>query len=119
MHAVAGSERLKRTGAVGDRMREGININQGLLALGNVISALGDPARKGMHVPFRDSKITRLLQGQLERRKKKQSNARGEAHARRARSIPAHRLAAFPARLQGLACMRVKFAHGRDRAACL
>ena len=59
---LAGSERLKRTGAVGERMREGISINSGLLALGNVISALGDPKKKGQHVPFRDSKITRLLQ---------------------------------------------------------
>ena len=59
---LAGSERLKRTGAVGERRQEGININMGLLALGNVISALGDPSRKGAHVPFRDSKITRLLQ---------------------------------------------------------
>mmetsp|Transcript_26758 Transcript_26758/g.64880 ORF Transcript_26758/g.64880 Transcript_26758/m.64880 type:complete len:1698 (+) Transcript_26758:95-5188(+) len=62
---LAGSERLKRTGAVGDRMREGININKGLLALGNVISALGDEKRKGSHVPFRDAKITRLLQDSL------------------------------------------------------
>ena len=62
---LAGSERLKRTGAVGDRMREGININKGLLALGNVISALGDEKRKGCHVPFRDSKITRILQDSL------------------------------------------------------
>lgn len=46
-------------------MKEGININVGLLALGNVISALGDPKRKGSHVPFRDSKITRLLQDSL------------------------------------------------------
>eukprot|EP00472_Partenskyella_glossopodia_P002056 CAMPEP_0197522634 /NCGR_PEP_ID=MMETSP1318-20131121/7735_1 /TAXON_ID=552666 /ORGANISM="Partenskyella glossopodia, Strain RCC365" /LENGTH=1665 /DNA_ID=CAMNT_0043075065 /DNA_START=308 /DNA_END=5304 /DNA_ORIENTATION=+ len=62
---LAGSERLKRTGAVGARMMEGININKGLLALGNVISALGDEKRKGSHVPFRDSKITRLLQDSL------------------------------------------------------
>ncbi|XXQ34825.1 Kinesin motor domain-containing protein [Plasmodiophora brassicae] len=62
---LAGSERLKKTGAVGERRREGININCGLLALGNVISALGDPNRKGSHVPFRDSKITRLLQDSL------------------------------------------------------
>ena len=61
----AGSERLKRTGAEGARKAEGIAINQGLLALGNVISALGDPARRGGHVPFRDSKITRLLQDSL------------------------------------------------------
>jgi len=38
---LAGSERLKRTGATGDRAKEGISINCGLLALGNVISALG------------------------------------------------------------------------------
>ena len=62
---LAGSERLKKTGASGDRMKEGININCGLLALGNVISALGDPKKRGQHVPFRDSKITRLLQDSL------------------------------------------------------
>ena len=61
---LAGSERLKRTGAVGERMKEGININQGLLALGNCISALGGE-KKALHVPFRDSKITRLLQDSL------------------------------------------------------
>ena len=61
---LAGSERLKRTGAVGDRMKEGININQGLLALGNCISALGGEKKAG-HVPFRDSKITRMLQDSL------------------------------------------------------
>ena len=62
---LAGSERLKRTQAVGETMKEGININCGLLALGNVISALGDPKRKATHVPFRESKITRLLQDSL------------------------------------------------------
>ncbi|XP_036956590.1 kinesin-like protein KIF21B isoform X3 [Acanthopagrus latus] len=62
---LAGSERLKRTGATGDRAREGISINCGLLALGNVISALGDQAKKGGHVPYRDSKLTRLLQDSL------------------------------------------------------
>lgn len=42
----------------------GININKGLLALGNVISALSDELRKSnAHVPYRDSKLTRLLQG--------------------------------------------------------
>ena len=59
---LAGSERLKRTGATGDRAKEGISINCGLLALGNVISALGDESRKVSHVPYRDSKLTRLLQ---------------------------------------------------------
>ncbi|KAG0351319.1 Kinesin-like protein kif21b [Podila minutissima] len=62
---LAGSERLKRTRAVGDRAKEGISINSGLLALGNVISALGDEARKSSHVPYRDSKLTRLLQDSL------------------------------------------------------
>ncbi|CAG4954104.1 unnamed protein product [Colias eurytheme] len=62
---LAGSERLKRTGATGERAREGISINCGLLALGNVISALGDKSRKVMHVPYRDSKLTRLLQDSL------------------------------------------------------
>ncbi|XP_032528899.2 kinesin-like protein KIF21A isoform X2 [Danaus plexippus] len=62
---LAGSERLKRTGATGDRAKEGISINCGLLALGNVISALGDKSRKVLHVPYRDSKLTRLLQDSL------------------------------------------------------
>ncbi|CAO0793741.1 unnamed protein product [Mucor circinelloides] len=63
---LAGSERLKRTAAQGDRRKEGININAGLLALGNVISALSDPSsKKSTHVPYRDSKLTRLLQDSL------------------------------------------------------
>lgn len=66
---LAGSERLKRTAAAGDRIKEGISINSGLLALGNVISALGDPSRAkshtASHVPYRDSKLTRLLQDSL------------------------------------------------------
>ncbi|KAJ6576344.1 P-loop containing nucleoside triphosphate hydrolase protein, partial [Mycena sp. CBHHK59/15] len=65
---LAGSERLKRTAAAGERIKEGISINSGLLALGNVISALGDPARTKAHmshVPYRDSKLTRLLQDSL------------------------------------------------------
>ncbi|KAI9247735.1 P-loop containing nucleoside triphosphate hydrolase protein [Sporodiniella umbellata] len=62
---LAGSERLKRTHAEGDRAREGIAINSGLLALGNVISALGDETRKMTHIPYRDSKLTRLLQDSL------------------------------------------------------
>ena len=61
---LAGSERQKRTNAKGQRMKEGININKGLLVLGNVISALalGD---KNKFVPFRDSKLTRILRGSL------------------------------------------------------
>ena len=60
---LAGSERAKRTGAQGQQMKEGIDINKGLLALGNVISALGDEQRRGkVHVPYRVSKLTRMLQ---------------------------------------------------------
>ena len=64
---LAGSERQKRTGAVGNRFQESVRINQGLLALGNVISALGDPRknRRRHHVPYRESKLTRLLQDSL------------------------------------------------------
>lgn len=43
----------------------GISINRGLLSLGNVISALGDESKKNVFVPYRDSKLTRLLQGKL------------------------------------------------------
>jgi Kinesin motor domain len=45
-------------------MNSGVHINKGLLALGNVISALGDEKKRkeGAHVPYRDSKLTRLLQ---------------------------------------------------------
>nr|XP_034990346.1 chromosome-associated kinesin KIF4A [Zootoca vivipara] len=62
---LAGSERQKKTKAEGDRLREGININKGLLCLGNVISALGEESKKGNFVPYRDSKLTRLLQDSL------------------------------------------------------
>ena len=63
---LAGSERQKRTQAAGKRLREGIDINKGLLVLGNVISALGDPKKRGKtFVPYRDSKLTRLLKGSL------------------------------------------------------
>ena len=94
---LAGSERMKKTGAEGDRAKEGIKINEGLLALGNVINALADEerlARGGrVHVvsrsynmwfhstsnstynslvhttysrqPYRQSKLTRLLQDAL------------------------------------------------------
>lgn len=42
----------------------GVSINKGLLALGNVISALGEETgKKDRHIPYRDSKLTRLLQG--------------------------------------------------------
>ncbi|XP_077174330.1 kinesin-like protein KIF7 isoform X2 [Paroedura picta] len=62
---LAGSERVVKTGSTGERLRESIQINSSLLALGNVISALGDPHRKGSHIPYRDSKITRILKDSL------------------------------------------------------
>ncbi|KAL5069481.1 hypothetical protein RYX36_020368 [Vicia faba] len=64
---LAGSERAKRTGVDGMRLKEGIHINKGLLTLGNVISALGDERKRkeGGHVPYRDCKLTRLLQDSL------------------------------------------------------
>ena len=60
---LAGSERVKKTGATADRLKEAKLINQSLLALGNVISALSDP--KSTHISYRDSKLTRLLQNSL------------------------------------------------------
>lgn len=84
---LAGSERVHRTGNVGDRFKESIHINSGLLVLGNVISALsamsggtnaGDVSGIGLgsasgrrgsmktiHIPYRDSKITRILKDSL------------------------------------------------------
>ncbi|CCI49423.1 unnamed protein product [Albugo candida] len=65
---LAGSERLKKTMAEGTRMKEGIQINSGLLALGNVINALGVERRRpniNAFVPYRASKLTRLLQDAL------------------------------------------------------
>ncbi|KZC12163.1 Osmotic avoidance abnormal protein 3 [Dufourea novaeangliae] len=60
---LAGSERQARTGATGDRLKEAASINLSLSALGNVISALA--AGHGRHVPYRDSKLTRLLRDSL------------------------------------------------------
>lgn len=57
---LAGSERQTKTGATGDRLKEATKINLSLSALGNVISALVDG--KAKHIPYRDSKLTRLLQ---------------------------------------------------------
>lgn len=78
---LAGSERLKRTAAQGDRMKEGISINSGLLALGNVISirececrlfrvlerltSVADSVKAKGHIPYRDSKLTRMLQDSI------------------------------------------------------
>jgi kinesin family member 17 len=60
---LAGSERQSKTGASGDRLKEANKINLSLSALGNVISALVDG--KSQHIPYRDSKLTRLLQDSL------------------------------------------------------
>ncbi|XP_054193826.1 kinesin-like protein KIF17 isoform X14 [Homo sapiens] len=60
---LAGSERQSKTGATGERLKEATKINLSLSALGNVISALVDGRCK--HVPYRDSKLTRLLQDSL------------------------------------------------------
>lgn len=60
---LTGSERIKRSGVEGQQLKEGIDINKGLLALGNVISSLGDENKRGkVHVPYRDSKLTRMMQ---------------------------------------------------------
>jgi len=60
---LAGSERQSKTAAAGVRLKEATKINMSLSALGNVISAL--VAGKGRHIPYRDSKLTRLLQDSL------------------------------------------------------
>ena len=63
---LAGSERASKTGATGDTLKEGAAINKSLMTLGNVINALGDLSKgKNVHVPYRDSKLTRLLQESL------------------------------------------------------
>lgn len=64
---LAGSERQKSTGAVGATLKEGANINKSLSALGNVINALVEVAKgkKGVFIPYRNSKLTRVLQESL------------------------------------------------------
>lgn len=59
---LAGSERQSKTGASAERLKEASKINRALSALGNVISAL---AENSPHIPYRDSKLTRLLQDSL------------------------------------------------------
>ncbi|XP_051491404.1 kinesin-like protein KIF12 isoform X2 [Apus apus] len=58
---LAGSERVKETGSSGELSVEANNINRSLLALGHCISLLAKPQGKRMHIPYRDSKLTRLL----------------------------------------------------------
>ncbi|XP_065847998.1 kinesin-like protein KIN-7N isoform X2 [Euphorbia lathyris] len=63
---LAGSERIAKTGAGGVRLKEGKHINKSLMALGNVINKLSDGAKqRGGHIPYRDSKLTRILQPAL------------------------------------------------------
>uniref|UniRef100_H3DK11 Kinesin-like protein n=1 Tax=Tetraodon nigroviridis TaxID=99883 RepID=H3DK11_TETNG len=64
---LAGSERQRLSGSEADRLKEGTAINLSLTTLGNVISSLADVAagRRGVHVPYRDSALTKLLQSAL------------------------------------------------------
>ena len=62
---LAGSERVRISGAEGARLQESQNINRSLSALGNVISALTDSKRIRKHIPYRDSKLTRILEDSL------------------------------------------------------
>eukprot|EP01038_Epipyxis_sp_PR26KG_P007107 gene7107-9696_t len=71
---LAGSERQKKTQATGEQFQEGISINKGLLALGNVVSALSlksessncqNNGQQHIHIPYRESKLTRLLKDAL------------------------------------------------------
>ncbi|KAK9806816.1 hypothetical protein WJX72_003710 [[Myrmecia] bisecta] len=61
---LAGSERQDKTGAEGQTFDEGKQINKSLSALGNVVNTLTD-GRKGAYIPYRDSKLTRVLQDSL------------------------------------------------------
>ena len=60
---LAGSERVAKTKATGGTLNEAKRINSSLSALGNVIAAL--TSSTATHVPYRDSKLTRLLQSSL------------------------------------------------------
>lgn len=60
---LAGSERISKTGAAGETLTEAKNINKSLTALGLVINALTEG--KSTHIPYRDSKLTRILQESL------------------------------------------------------
>ncbi|XP_015972422.1 kinesin-like protein KIN-7N [Arachis duranensis] len=62
---LAGSERIAKTGADGVRLKEGKYINKSLMVLGNVINKLSDGSKQRGHIPYRDSKLTRILQPAL------------------------------------------------------
>jgi hypothetical protein len=68
---LAGSERIKDSGVVGTQQKESININKDLFVLGKVVSSLADQSKKqgaaakAHHVPYRDSKLTRILRDAL------------------------------------------------------
>ncbi|NWI70228.1 KI18B protein, partial [Todus mexicanus] len=62
---LAGSERASVANTKGERLREGSNINRSLLALINVINTLADAKSKKSHIPYRDSKLTRLLKDSI------------------------------------------------------
>ena len=57
---LAGSESVRKTEAAGERLAEGNNINKGLLSLGNCIS---DICHKKVHIPYRNSALTKVLRG--------------------------------------------------------
>ncbi|XP_010248347.1 PREDICTED: kinesin-like protein KIN-7N isoform X2 [Nelumbo nucifera] len=62
---LAGSERIAKTGAGGVHLKEGKHINKSLMVLGNVINKLSDGGKQRGHIPYRDSKLTRILQPAL------------------------------------------------------
>lgn len=62
---LAGSEKVEKTGAEGKVLEEAKTINKSLSALGNVINALTSTSGKANHIPYRDSKLTRVLQDAL------------------------------------------------------
>ncbi|KAJ3697415.1 hypothetical protein LUZ61_001120 [Rhynchospora tenuis] len=62
---LAGSERIAKTGAEGVRLKEGKHINKSLMVLGNVINKLSEGGKQRGHIPYRDSKLTRILQPAL------------------------------------------------------
>ena len=59
---ISGSESVRKTQAIGDRLQEANNINKGLLALGNCVS---DICGNKTHIPFRNSTLTKVLRGEI------------------------------------------------------